>query len=333
MYEAHWGLAKAPFDESHAAESFVDTEALALARAKLRYALAHGQGAAAIVGPAGLGTSALVWRFLRERVAEGWLCSYIVHPIGEPREILSAIAGDLGGAGEHPMAAVEAAVLALDAQGRRACVAVDEIHTLRDTALLEGLRMLLNVEVEGRRALGLLLVGQEGLPHVLHSASRLDQRLALTVEIRPFDREESKRYILTRLKASGASRGIFTRAAAELLCALASGIPRHINRLSEIALVTGYGLGADKVDEEIIRMAALDLGLLKVPVLASMLDRSSVRAAAPEERPKEFPAPDVLAELCREESGKGSAGGGADEEVLAGVAGGGTGLEDVLASV
>jgi type II secretory pathway predicted ATPase ExeA len=269
VYEEHWGLKRSPFEEGHAPESFVDFEFLALARTKLRYALTQGQAAAAVVGPAGVGKSALAMQFLREREAAGWACSRIVNPLDRSREVFSVVARDLDGQGEGPIEAVRDALRRCDDSGRRACILVEEVHTLRDRELLEGLRMLLNVEIEGRRPLSLLLVGQESAPALLAAASRFDQRLGLILALRPLTEEETKRYILVRLKAAGSARGIFTHTAAAQICRLAGGIPRLINRLCEIALVTGFGFNLDKVDSEVVRMAAEEMGLLRDGIMVT----------------------------------------------------------------
>ena len=261
MYEQHWGLRRPPFDEAHAGESFVDLERLALARARLRHVCAQGQGAAAVVGPPGVGKTAVVLSLLRELDAQGWVASYVGGPLGGARDALGAIARDHGGEGASPLEAIEAAVAVLDRERRRACVAVDELHSPQGRALLEDLRMLLNIEAEGRRPLRLVLVGQDPLVDALRRTSSFHQRLAYLWRMAPMTVEETKHYILARLKAAGCTRGLFTKSAAELVCALSGGCPREVNRLCELALATGYGLGADKVGEDLVRMAAAELGL------------------------------------------------------------------------
>jgi general secretion pathway protein A len=77
----------------------------------------------------------------------------------------------------------------------------------------------------------------------------------------PMGIEETKRYILYRLKIAGCTRGIFTRQAGQLVHEVAGGIPRNVNRLCELALVTGYGLGEEKIGPEIVGMAAREIGL------------------------------------------------------------------------
>jgi general secretion pathway protein A len=163
MYQKHWGLKHPPFNEAHDSAYFVDSESLQLARAKLKHVAVQGQNAAAVTGPAGVGKTALVRQFLREFEAEGWACSLIVNPLGDPWSILECIAHDLGGGGGNALESLESALAGLMRAERRACIAIDEVHTIQRAELLENLRMLLNMEVHGNLPLNLILCGQPSM--------------------------------------------------------------------------------------------------------------------------------------------------------------------------
>jgi general secretion pathway protein A len=262
MYEKHWGLNRAPFNEAHNAGFFVDHSAADLVFVKLRHIAQYGQSSAAITGPAGIGKTAILKAFLRELGNEGWGCSYIASPIGSQESIICQIAEDLGVTGENPAESLAHALLSIKQNGQRACVVIDEAHVITNMELLESLRMLLNVEIGGELPITIILAGQEGLPLILRQASRFDQRLAMTIRIKPLDETAAKHYILTRLKVAGCSRGIFTRSAADRIIEISQGIPRQINRICELALVAGCGYGTKKIKSDIINMVAEELFLL-----------------------------------------------------------------------
>ncbi len=263
MYEDFWGLTHAPFNESHTKENFVEYSATELAKVKLRHIAEHGQCAAAIVGSAGIGKTALAKSFSRQLKAEGWAVSYVVNPLGSPDKIIKNIAQDLGGTSDDPAEALVEAIAMLCEQNRKACIIIDEAHTIKNMELLENIRMLMNFEVEGMN-LTVILVGQEGLLKVLKKASSFNQRLSLKISLHEMNEDESKHYILSRLKSAGCQRGIFTRNAAEKICELSRGIPREINRLCELAMITGYGFALKKIKGNIVDMVADELSVLEV---------------------------------------------------------------------
>lgn len=263
MYEEYWGLSRAPFNESHTQENFVDYPALELARTKLKHIADHGQCAAAVVGPAGVGKTALGREFGRDLVSEGWAVSYIVNPLGSPENIMKTIAHDLGAVNENAAEALVEAVEVLETQNRRACIIIDEAHTITNLELIESIRMLMNFEIDGV-GITVILLGQEGLLKLLKKASSFNQRLSLKIGLSPMNEDESKHYILSRLKFSGCTRGIFTRSAADKICELSKGIPREINRICELAMIVGYGFALKKIKGDVIEMVARELSILDV---------------------------------------------------------------------
>jgi general secretion pathway protein A len=278
-YLDYWGLREPPFDELHDSRFFVDEEDLRVARAKLRHAIQQGQRAAALTGEVGSGKSALARKLLGELNRDNWVAAYVPTPFGETLDVLAGIAAALGATGSDPVSALETALETLDAEDRHACVAIDEVHAITRPDLLEALRSLLNLEIDGHMPLTLVLIGQDSMMEMLRAASGFDQRLSLTVRVPLLGPEACKHYILARLKLAGCSRGIFTRSAAERIVDLAQGIPRNINRICELALTVGYGFGMKKIREDVIGEVARELNLIREPIVVEVPERSE--SAAP----------------------------------------------------
>jgi type II secretory pathway predicted ATPase ExeA len=95
----------------------------------------------------------------------------------------------------------------------------------------------------------------------MRSASGFASHLAMKVWLRPLTQEDTKNYVLYRLKAAGCQRGLFTRQAADAIFQYTGGFPRNINRLCELSLTIACGLQAKKIGPEIIETAAENLGL------------------------------------------------------------------------
>ena len=75
-------------------------------------------------------------------------------------------------------------------------------HLLEDSGLLEPLRLLLNVRVDGRLPWTLLLIGQTALLPTLERNITLDQRIDIKVLLPAFTAEESVKYVEHRLKVA-----------------------------------------------------------------------------------------------------------------------------------
>ncbi len=266
MYLEYWGMQVRPFANVHAPEFHVAVTGAKLARAKLRYAFAAELGAAVLLGEAGVGKTELARMIIHDLEAEGWVTGYMVIPAGSIDGILGVMSNLLGEEnGEsrgEPLERMMRKISEFSRGGRRVCMVIDEVHAMRDIQVLEVLRMLLGQEYESRNVVNLLFVGQEGMEGKLRQASGLESHIALRMRLGPMSMEDTKKYMLFRLKMAGCSRGIFTRHAAELVHEFSRGIARNINRLCELALVTGFGLGMKKIGPDVVQMAAQDLGMI-----------------------------------------------------------------------
>ncbi|MCC8181197.1 MAG: AAA family ATPase [Planctomycetes bacterium] len=264
IYTDYWDLEYPPFGEERA-ETFVPTKSSTLAIARLRYALGREMGASALFGESGLGKSLLARMLVDEFSKAGWQAVYLPGPRGGARDILARFDANAARAcerGADPAAELQQYWTERAALGRLALLAVDDAHTSRTPDFLEMLRTLLNIRSGGRPVLSILLVGQQSLERRLADASGFGSQLAIRAVLEPMTADESRLYILAKLKAAGSSQGIFTRHAADRVVELCNGVPRQINRLCELALVIAYGLESQRISPDIIDMAAADLDML-----------------------------------------------------------------------
>jgi type II secretory pathway predicted ATPase ExeA len=265
MYEAHWNLRQRPFEATADPQFYYPGESHQGAVLKLRYAIEHRRGAAALAGPAGCGKT-LVVRLLRRQLNES-ACplAHLVFPDLPPRELLAYLAAELGAATASPRD-LDQTVLVIQrlltdnaAQGRHALVIVDEAHLIDNPRAFEILRLLLNFESDGAATLTLLLVGQTALLPMLDRMPELDQRMAVKCLLRALTLEETISYVHHRLQAAGAVREIFTAEALETLHALTGGAPRRINRLCDLALLIGYAEGRTTIGPDQLESVCQEL--------------------------------------------------------------------------
>ncbi len=301
LYTSFWGLSFPPFSNDSRPETFVPAHSASLCLGRLRYALGTGMGASALFGGAGVGKSRVARMLLQEFAAARWLCAYLPAPAGTPRDILSALAPAQAAAvppGADGMTELRLFLVDRAAHRQPVLLVVDDVQAARGTDFLETLRALLNIEHDGMKALSILLVGQSGAStdRKLALASGFDGQLLVRAVLGPMTEEETRLYILARLKVAGSRQGIFTKHAADRVVEYSRGVPRQVNRLCELSLVIAYGLEEKKVTPEIVGMAAADLDLLP-PDDAAFFAWPQPAPAAPPEPPPEPEGEDILAQL------------------------------------
>jgi general secretion pathway protein A len=196
----------------------------------------------------------------------------LVFPQMSDRDLLVYLAERLGAPpADPPRHTVEESLRRLEftladnvRRQRRAVVAVDEAQLLEDSGLLETLRLLMNIVVEGRAAFTLLLVGQPPLLSMVQRHGALDERIDIKVTLPSFTAEETAGYIEHRLAAAGATRDLFAPEALDAIHQLTGGIARRINRLCDLALLVGFANGQHVVDADSLQAVHQELVLAPV---------------------------------------------------------------------
>lgn len=300
MYLAHWNMKRKPFDMGHSLAMFVPADPPMLALSKLRYVLAERLGAASLIGPPGVGKTMVLRVLEAELKSAGWTVAYLPHPGATPHDTLALILSILAIPSTEGISALDTVLrhlLRITQEGGRPVLLVDDLHTARDPGIFETLRLLLNLEENGMPCLGLVVAGQPPLAAMLSSSSDFAGHFVFPIHLTALPEEQAKKYVLYRLKVAGCERGIFTRQAAEIIYRVTRGVPRHINRLCELALFTAYALGQTRVGPEIVEMAAKEL----------RFDLTESGEERPERPPLPFfqaekpVEPDILAELAQED--------------------------------
>ncbi|UCF03057.1 MAG: AAA family ATPase [Deltaproteobacteria bacterium] len=147
-------------------------------------------------------------------------------------------------------------------EGKKVVLIIDEAQRLSPD-LLEELRHLSNIEENGTRILHLVFVGQNELNDILlEDANRaLRQRIAVNYDIAPLTEDETRDYISHRLKVAGSEKDIFCSDAIHEIFLFADGIPRLINIICDLALLSGYLEEAETIEAQTIKECAEQLRL------------------------------------------------------------------------
>ncbi len=150
--------------------------------------------------------------------------------------------------------------------GKTPVLIVDEAQGL-SFELLEEIRLLLNLETASEKLLQIVLVGQPELEEKLKRPAlrQLQQRIALRCNTAPLTLEESRAYIMDRLRIGGATGDpLFAADAMEAVHFYSRGIPRVMNLLCEHALINAYVEQLNPVTAQMVEEAAQEFLLDEV---------------------------------------------------------------------
>lgn len=262
MYTQYWGLQKKPFDNTPDPVFLYRTSQHEEALARLLYAVQERKGLAVLTGVFGCGKTVLGQELLRELGEDRYRIAFINYPLLSHVEFLLAIAKSLG-ADNLPTKKSDVLVnLVLDSlnnvllnnarDGKDSVVFIDEAHVISDDQIFESLRLLLNFQLPDRSLLTLILSGQPELKEKLEINKQLSQRIAIKCHLTNLDLKNTIDYISYRLKIAGKSEPVFTKGAMQSIYERTSGIPRRINRLCDLCLLSGFGKGLSLIDESIV---------------------------------------------------------------------------------
>lgn len=271
MYEKHWGLTKKPFENTPDPEFLYHSSQHEEALARLLYAVRERKGAAVLTGVFGCGKTVLGQTLLNELSEDRYKIVFINYPLLSHIEFLLAVTNSLGG---HDLPTKKTEVLTnfiLDTlqkvllnnsrDGKDSVIIIDEAHIIEDVQIFESLRLLLNFQLPDRFLLTLILFGQPELRDKIELNKQLEQRIAIKCHLSNLDLEDTINYIVHRLKVTGQDESIFTKEAMELIYEHTGGIPRRINRLCDICLLSGFAKNINEIDKQTVLEEAKGLGV------------------------------------------------------------------------
>ncbi|MFH1857830.1 MAG: AAA family ATPase, partial [Candidatus Omnitrophota bacterium] len=137
--------------------------------------------------------------------------------------------------------------------GRDTIVVIDEAQLIENKEAFEEIRMLMNYQEKDRFLLTLILMGQPELREKVYAIPSLKQRMEMRYHLTALNAGETKEYIDHRLSIAGGPGKIFQEEAQRLIYEYSKGLPREINIVCDMALLTGFTQKAPAVDRVIIQ--------------------------------------------------------------------------------
>ncbi len=250
MYEDFYGLSGKPFQLSPDPTFYFGSKGHESAYSYLKYGVYQGEGFLVITGEVGAGKTTLVRALLEHIDPNTIVAAQIVSTQLEADDLLRSVAKAFGIRVPHDdkanlIASIEAFLLTVFQQGKRALLVIDEAQNLNARSI-EELRMLSNFQYGDRALLQSFLVGQPELRTLMRSASmeQFRQRIIASYHLGPLDEAETRGYIEHRLQRVGwKGTPEFDESAIHEVFVATGGIPRRINAICNRLMLAGFLAG------------------------------------------------------------------------------------------
>ena len=264
MYEQYWGLTARPFQNVPDPNFLFMSPRHREALARLLYAVKYNKGAALLVGDVGCGKTTLSRALILQLAEDKYDIGLITNPALPGNDFLEEIDTQLGvqppsGGKAALLRGLNDRLLANAGEGKETVLVVDEAHSIRDPAVFEELRMLLNFQLNDRFLLTLVMLAQPEINEIIARLKQFQQRIAIRYDLTPLDEAETGQYITYRLQKAGAKRALFSQEALQLVWQHAQGVPRIINTLCDLCLLEGFASRVQDVDAALVKQVAASL--------------------------------------------------------------------------
>ncbi|MEQ8849298.1 AAA family ATPase [Botrimarina sp.] len=269
MYLQHWGLDRSPFatiafGEGRSADGreAYPTHALAEATARADYLVSQRRRVGVLLGGHGWGKTSTAAAVAAEQRRNGSQV-VLLDAVGvTARELLFRVAEgfdtqpDPGDCQMRLWRRIEDRLAENRWQDRATVLIVDDAEQLGPDSQQQLVRLARLESDPASRWTLLLTTSPESLerlsPPLLHL-------IDLRIDLAPWDASDTVGYIQTSLVDAGRFEPIFSEAALSLLHELTRGVPRHVARLADFALLAGAAKHADGVDEATIEQAFAEM--------------------------------------------------------------------------
>jgi len=252
MYNKFFGFKESPFNLTPNSKFFFASHKHTEALDSLVYAINQRKGFVVITGEIGSGKTT-VCRTLLSRLDRHTQVALITNTHLNSKDLLTMVLEDLeiefsNGSKAKLLSQLNSYLIDQIKQDNNVVLIIDEAQNLKPN-VLEEIRMLSNLETETEKLIQIILLGQP----------ELKQKLAVYFHLSPLTEEETREYILHRLKiASGSDHQYMTPEALNLVYTFSKGVPRLINQICDNAFLTGYVAEKSIIDESVMKEVIIE---------------------------------------------------------------------------
>jgi general secretion pathway protein A len=266
MYDRFYGFSEEPFRLSPDHHFAYQHRGYKKARAYMAYAFMRAEGFVMVTGRPGTGKTTLVGALMDDLANEHAQIATLVCSQLQADDLLSMVAHEFGvdigitNKGQQ-LQHLTRQLQKWHREGRRALLIVDEAQDLSVSAM-EELRLLTNIQVQGKPLMQIFLLGQPELRELIlrPQMEQVHQRIVAASHLKPLEEDETEQYIRHRLSAVG-WRGdpAISRAVYPLIFKFSEGIARRINLICSRLLLHGSVEGLHRIGAQDVRTVVEEL--------------------------------------------------------------------------
>jgi general secretion pathway protein A len=247
MYKEFFGLRANPFNVNPDPRYLFLTRHTEEALACLTYGIQTRKGFVLLTGEVGTGKTTLINKLLEWLRLQQVATAFVFNSRMDVPQFLDYMMTDFGipcdsNVKSQLLLRLYNWLLDRYRAGETAVLIVDEAQNLSDE-VLEEIRMLTNLETFTEKLLQIVLVGQPELEQRLKQPQlrQLRQRMTLRAKTHPLTLEETRAYVIQRLRIAGSNgQQIFEPEALMAIHRYSNGIPRVVNLICEHCLVSAF---------------------------------------------------------------------------------------------
>jgi len=268
MYAQHFNLNKLPFENVPDPDFFYNQGDHARIREQISGSLESGRGLVVVTGPIGSGKTTLS-QMIKADFPEHVQLIWLAEPPANSIDLYLFLAQELhlnpsSSEKTFVMRDIRNALLKVDQDGKKCLVIIDESHLMSDD-VINGIRLLNNLEEGSKKLIQILLLGQEELMEKINRPGMepFKQRIAALETLGKMNADAVVKYITHRINVAGGSADLISDTGWEALSIAfhAGGTPRTINSLCDRSFNTAYERNKNTVDAHDVYEATQRLGL------------------------------------------------------------------------
>jgi general secretion pathway protein A len=279
MYESFFGLRDLPFSLTPDPRFLWLSDTHEEGLATLVYGITRHKGFLLLTGEVGTGKTTLLRAALRE-LPHDTDTALIINTIGlTPLDLLKLIAAEFAIEGRFEstadyLIAINRMLIERLRAGRNTVLIIDEAQNL-DSATLEEVRLLSNLETDTAKLMQIVLTGQPELIRKLATPGlrQLRQRIAIEHHMEPLTAEQVHPYLAHRIDvAGGRFEEIFASGVEPVFYWFSQGCPRLISLLADRVLLSAYSKQIRPVTADFVELKAKSMATTRAPSLSSELN-------------------------------------------------------------